>query len=131
MQPDLSRLTRALRKEICPRHVHDEVRRRILLEPSSHGRLRPAISVALAVLVLACGFSIWQWQARRHAELAARATIQRARVANQAEAALGLIGAVLVNVGAHSEKVISARAVLPLQNSLEVTKNKIIENIKL
>jgi hypothetical protein len=135
MQADLSRLTRALRKETCPRRVHDEVRRRILLEPSSHGRLRPAISVALAVLVLACGFSIWQWQAgenaQRHAELAARTTLQRARIANQAEAALGLIGAVLVNVGAHFEKVISARAVLPLQNSLEVTKNKIIENIKL
>ena len=131
MQPDLSRLTRALRKEICPRHVHDEVRRRISLEASSPKRWRLAVPLAVAGLVLACGFSVWQWQARRHAELAARATIQRARVANQAEAALGLIGAVLVDVGAHSEKVISDRAVLPLRNSLELTKNKIIRNIEL
>jgi hypothetical protein len=135
MQADLYRLTRELRKETCPGRVHDEVRRRTSPEASSPRRLRFAISVAVAGLVLACGLSVWRWQGgektRPQAELPERTTLDRARIANQAEAALGLIGCVLVNAGAHSERVISDRAVLPLRNSLELTKNKIIHNIEL
>jgi hypothetical protein len=93
------------------------------------------MALAMAAVVLAFGLSVWRGQAdekaQRQARMAKCTTLDRARIANQAETALGLIGSVLVNASAHSEKVISDRAVLPLQNSLELTKNKIIRNIEL
>jgi hypothetical protein len=135
MQPDLQRIARELKKETCPRRVRDKVRGRISAREASPRRLRYAIAMAIAGLVLVCGLSVWQWHAvesaRQQARLAELNTRERARVANQAEDALGWVGSVLLDAGAHSEKIISDRTVPPLRNSLETTKNKITQYIDL
>jgi hypothetical protein len=133
MQPDLPRLARELKKETCPRRVLDEVQRRIAAERPSPRRLRFAISIAMAGLVLACGLSAWRWNehARQQAAVAEFNARERAQTMNQAEGALGYVGSVLLQAGAHSEKIISDRAVPPLRSSLQLTKNKIIPNIEL
>jgi hypothetical protein len=53
------------------------------------------------------------------------------QAARQAETALGLIGTVLLDAGAHSETVICDRAIPPLCNGLETAKNKIIRHTEL
>ena len=126
-QRDLSRLTRELKNETCPQRVRDEVQRRISAQASSPGWLRLAIPLAA---LLVCGVLSWHWQAeknaKRQAELAQLELRNRVQVAQQAEDALGLIGSVLVDAGAHSEKVIYDRAVPPLRNSLQTANNNII-----
>jgi len=135
MQKDLSRLTRELQKETCPQRVRDEVQRQISARASSPGWLRLAIPLAAVGLVLVCGLSVWRWQAAREstreAELAERASRDRAQITHEAEGALGLIGSVLANAGADSGKVIYDRAVPPLRNSLQTANNKIIHCIQL
>lgn len=134
MQEELSRLTRELQKETCPQRVHDEVQRRISARQSP-GWLRRAIPLVAAGLVLVCGGFVWHRQeerkARRQAELAEAALRERVQIAQQAEGALGLIGSVLADAGAHSEKLIYDRAVPPLRNSLQTANNKIIHDIQL
>ena len=56
---------------------------------------------------------------------------RRMQVAREAETALGLIGTVLLDAGAHSETVISDRAIPPLRNGLQTAKNKIIRHTEL
>jgi hypothetical protein len=132
MQRDLSGLTRELRKESCPQHVLEEVQRKISLKRSSTLRWRLAGGFAIVMAVLACGVSVWQWESgrniRRQAE---QAESERLRVANEARDALEVVGGVLRDAGAHSEKIISDRAVPPLRNSFEIAKNKIIKNNEL
>ena len=106
MQPDLPRLIRALKKETCPPRVLDEVQRRLAAERPSLRRLRFAIPIATAGLALACCLTVWRWNAVEHArqkaalaELNAR---ERARTVNEAEGALGYVGSVLLQAGAHS-----------------------------
>lgn len=133
MQQDLSRLTRELQKETCPQRVRNEVRGRISARASSPGWLRAA--VAFSALVLVCGISLWRWRvgekARQEAALAEQVARERVQIAQQAEGALGLIGSVLADAGAHSGKVIYDRAVPPLRNSLQTANNKIIHHIEL
>jgi anti-sigma factor RsiW len=135
MQQDLSRLIRELKKETCPQRVRDEVRGRISARASLFRWPRLAIPLAAAALVLVCGVSVWRWhageKARQQAALAEQAARERVRIARQAEGALGLIGSVLANAKAHSEKVIYDRAVPPLRNSLKTANNKIIHNMQL
>jgi anti-sigma factor RsiW len=135
MQQNLSRLIRELKKETCPQRVRDQVRGRISARASSPGWLRLGIPLAAAALVLVCGVSVWHLRAgekaRHQAELAERAAQERAQIAHQAEGALGLIGRVLADAKAHSEKVIYDRAVPPLRNSLRTANNKIIHNMQL
>ena len=132
MQQDLSELTRELQKETCPPRVINKVRGRISARLWSAGQLR--IAVAFAVVVVACGFVAWRWQAgvnaRQQVE-AERTTLARTRVANQAEGALTLVGSELLDASAHSGKIISDRAVPPLRNSIEIAKNKIINPMEL
>ena len=134
MQPDLKRLTDELRKETCPQRVLEEVGRRISKETSPR-RWRFAIPLAIAGLVLVCGLSVWRWQAmenmHQQARLAAQAKLDHAEVAKQAEGALGLLGSVLANAGADSERIISDTAVPPLRDSLDTAKNKIIHYTEL
>jgi hypothetical protein len=52
-----------------------------------------------------------------------------ARAAQQAETALGCLGAALRDAGARSEEVILKAAVPPLRNSLQTAKNKIVNHI--
>jgi len=135
MQPDLSRLIRELKKETCPQRVRDLARERMAVKGTSPAPLRFAISVAIACMTLACSLAAWQWHmdenARRQSRLAELNAIEHARIANQAEGALGLVGSVLLNASVHSEQVISDRAVPPLRSSLETAKNKITEHMEL
>jgi anti-sigma factor RsiW len=134
MQEDLSRLTNELRKETCPQRVNDEVQRRIAARGVASGWLRRAMPAAAAVLVMVGCVWTWHWHAGGKArQEAAQAEQERTRVqiAFQAEGALGLIGSVLANAGAESERVISERAVPPLRNSLQTANNKISHYIQL
>jgi len=86
-----------------------------------------------AGLALVGGILVWQWPAGDEARLKTemtRATPSHVQIASQTEAALGLIGGLLAEASAHSEQVISSRAVPPLRNGLRIAKNKIIEHLK-
>jgi hypothetical protein len=132
MQPNLTQLIRELKNEKCPKRVRDQVRGRISAREFSSRRLRLAFPLAIAGVVLACGLMVWQWQARdaRQARLA-QLSVERARVAHQAEDALGFVGSVLLNAGNDSGQIISDRTVPPLRNSFETAKTKITQHIDL
>ena len=129
MQPDLTRFKRELREESCPQRVLDEVKRQISIDKSSSRWSRYAVPAVCAGLVLLGCLSGWRWRASEQARLAEVNTRERARVADQAEDALGLVGSVLLDAGAHSQKIISERTVPLLRDSLETAKNKIIQHI--
>ena len=135
MPPDLTRLKRELREESCPQRVLDEVKRQVSVAKPSRRWSRYAVPAACAALILLGCLSAWRWHAvrdiRERTRLAEFNTRERVRVANQAEDALGLVGSILLNAGAHSEKIISDRTVPRLRDSLETTKNKIIQHIEL
>src|SRR5262249_39674525 len=111
--------------------------RRIAAETPPPSRLTYGIpaTLALAGLVLLCGLLVRSrltgdnaGQQRQWGEQQAQ---RRMQVARQAETALGLIGTVLLDAGAHSETVISDRAIPPLRNGLQTAKNKIIRHTEL
>jgi hypothetical protein len=130
MQQDLSQIASELRKETCPRRVLDEVERQITQKQSAPNRLRLALSYAIAGVILAGCLSVWLWQRNKNIP-SQIANPDRVQVANQAEYALALVGSELLDAGAHSEKIISDRAVPPLRNSIEIAKNKIINPMEL
>jgi hypothetical protein len=136
MQEDLPGLARELRKETCPQRVIDEVLRRIAAEAPPPRRLRFVIPVALAGVVLLCGLLLVWWRptggrARRQPELAKQQIHGPTQVAREAETALGLIGTALLHAGAHSETVISDRAIPPLRRGFDTARNKIIRHKEL
>ena len=135
MQEDLSGLASELRKETCPRRVIDGAWRRIAAETPVPRRLRYAIPAALATAALLCGLLVWSrladGNAGRQPQLTEQQAHGRMQAARQAETALGLIGTVLLDAGAHSETVICDRAIPPLRNGLETAKNKIIRHTEL
>lgn len=135
MQEDLSQITNELRNETCPRRVINKVKGQISAQETSRGRLRFAMGLAMAGVVVACSFTIWLREenenARTKTVLVERPNADRALVAHQAETALALVGSELLHAGAHSEKIISDRAVPPLRNSIEIAKNKIINPMEL
>ena len=133
MQPheqSTERLIRDLKNEACPQRVRDKVRGQIAARELSHGRLRYAFPMAIAILVVACSLSVWRWNAVETAREQARLA-ERIQIASQAQDALGLVGSVLLDASAHSQQIISDRTVPPLRNSLETTKNKINQYIDL
>jgi hypothetical protein len=69
--------------------------------------------------------------AGRQPQLVEQQTHGRVQVAREAESALGFIGTVLLDAGAHSETVISDRTISPLCNGLETAKNKLIRHTEL
>jgi hypothetical protein len=126
MQPDLQRIVDELKNEKCPQRIRDQVRGRISAGESV--RLRYAMPLAFAAFIVICGILLWQWQARenvRQQAQLAQLTTERANVARQAQDAMELVGSVLIDAGAHSEKIISDRTVPQLRNSLETAKNKL------
>ena len=134
MQEDLPGLARELRKETCPPRVIEEAWRRIAAETPQPGRLRYAIAATLIAVALLGGLFV-RWRlaggnAGRKLQLAEQAHSQM-QAARQAETALGIIGTVLLDAGAHSESVIYYRAVPPLRNGLETAKNKIARHTEL
>ena len=130
--PGLERELRELRKETCPRRVIDEALHKIAAETPAPGRLRFVIPVAFASFVLVCGLLVARWRptgnAGRQTELAEQ---QRHQVARQAETALGLIGTALIDAGARSESVVSARAIAPLKHGFDTAKDKIVRHTQL
>ena len=137
MQEDLSRLARELHKETCPRRVIDEAMRRIAVQTPPPSRFRFALSATLAVLgVVLVGGLLVRSQLNddkpgQQLQLAELQTQRRMQIARQTETALGLIGSVLLDAGAHSETVISDRAIPPLRNGLQTAKDKIIRHTEL
>jgi hypothetical protein len=137
MQEDLRRLARELGKETCPRRVIDETVRRIAAETPPPSRLRYAIpvTVVFAGVVLLCGLLVRSrladYNARQQPQSVEQQAQRRALVARQAETALGLIGTILLDAGAHSKTVISDRAIPPLRNGLQTAKSKIIRHTEL
>jgi type II secretory pathway component PulM len=126
MQPDLQRIVDELKNEKCPQRIRDQVRGRISARESAC--LRYAMPLAFVAFIVICGLLVWQWQvrenARQQAQLA-QLTTERADVARQAQDAMELLGIVLIDAGAHSERIISDRTVPQLRNSLETAKNKL------
>lgn len=135
MQRHLSQLASELRKETCPQRVLDEVERRISQEKSAPVRLRWAVLWVVAGFVLVACLSVWLWagkeNARRGAALVEHPKLDHAQMARQAENALALVGSELLDASAHSQKIISDRAVPPLRNSIETAKNKMTPRIAL
>jgi hypothetical protein len=135
MDENLPRLGRELRKETCPQRVLDEVARRIAAQATAPSRFRSAVPALAVGLALLCVLAVWRWSAggkvERGPKLAANPALDHARIAEQAEGALGFIGSILLDAGAHSETVISKRAIPPLRNSLETARNKIVNRLEL
>lgn len=136
MQEELPGLTRELRKETCPQRVIDAALRRIAAEtpqPSPLGYLIPA---ALAGIVVLCGLFVWSRRpadghAGRQPDLAEQQTHRRTQAAREAETALVLIGTALRDAGAHSETVISDRAIPQLRHGFDTARNKLIHHREL
>ena len=135
MQEGLPGLASELRKETCPQRVIDEAMRRIAAETPPPRRLRYAIPVALAGALLVCGLLAWLRPAGENTgpqpEWVEQQAHRRVQVARQTETALAFLGAVLLDAGAHSETVISDRAIPPLRDGLETAKNKLIRHTEL
>jgi len=77
--------------------------------------------------VILCGLLVRS----RQTETAQQQAQRRMQVARQTETALGLIGTLLLDAGAHSETVICDRGIPPLRNGLETAKNKVIRHTEL
>ena len=136
LPPGLAREVHELRKETCPQRVIDETLRRIAAETPPRRRLRYAIPVAFAGIVLVCGLMLARWRpaggnAGRQPELAAQQTHARMQAARDVETALGLIGTALLDASARSETVVSDPAIPPLQHGFDTAKNKISRHTQL
>jgi hypothetical protein len=135
MQEDLPRLARELRKETCPRRVIDEALRRIAAETPPPRRPRYIMPVALAGMVLLCGLLVRWWPAGGSAggqpKVVPQQAHSRVQAARDTERALSLIGTLLLQAGAHSEDVISNRALPPLREGFDKARNKIIRHTEL
>jgi hypothetical protein len=131
MDENLKRLVEELRIETCPQRVLDQVARR--LARNARPRLRFEVAVTVVAAVVFSAFALWRWPAGRHShgkpDAGSPVTMDSARAAQQAETALGCLGAALRDAGARSEEVILKAAVPPLRNSLQTAKNKIVNHI--
>jgi len=131
MDEDLKKLVEELRHETCPQRVLDEVARR--LPRNAPSRLRIEFAVAVVAAVVLSGLALWRMPAvllsHQQPQAESPVAMDSARAAQQAEVALGCLGAVLREAGARSEEIILKSAVPPLRNSLQTAKNKIINHI--
>lgn len=135
MREDMPGLECELRKETCPQRVIDAALRRIAAETPPPKRLRHAIHVALLGALLVCGLLV-RWRQTGGNPLRRPERIEQqargpAQVAREAERALDLFGAVLLDAGARSGAVISDRAMPPLRHGFDTARNKIIRNTEL
>ena len=134
MDQDLQRLVRELRKERCPQRVLDRVAQRVCAQPRPRSRLGYKIAAVAAALALLCGLAVWRrpmvGEAWRYHEPARRASLARARVAEEARGALGYVGCFLLDASARSEKIVLNEAVPPLRNSFATARNKILNHME-
>jgi hypothetical protein len=87
-----------------------------------------------AALLLVCSLAIWHRlsarEAQRHPDPSVVASLNRAQVVRETEGALGYIGCVLLDAGAHTEKIVLNQAVPRLRNSLTTTREKLLNHIQ-
>ena len=131
MDQELQNLIRQLQDEKCPPPVLDRVAQRISREETPARFLRSSLAWAVSIACLLGAVALWQWQARREAQLAAAelaatdARANRALVVQQTQEAFGYIGQALIRAAAHTENTLLREAVPPLRNGFEIVKNKV------
>ena len=135
MDKDLQQLARELRNETCPQRVLDEVARRISAQAPPPIRFRYVIAVAVAASVVLCGIALLRWPSRESSapapQVASKEVVDRVQVARQVEGTFAYIGQVMVDAGAHSQRVILNDTVPQLRNSFETAKDKLMNHIEL
>jgi hypothetical protein len=130
MDEELQKLIRQLQDEKCPPSVLDRVAQRISRQRTPARPLRSVLAWAVSIACLVGALALWEWQARRQAQLrtaelaAVQARANRALVVQQTQEAVGYIGQALVRAAAHTENALLREAVPPLRNSFEIVKNK-------
>jgi anti-sigma factor RsiW len=135
MDQELQKLIHRLQDEKCPPTVLDRVARHISQERTPARSLPSSLVWAVSIAGLVGAVALWQWQARREAQLlaaelaAAQARANRALVVQQTHEAFDYVGQALIRAVAHTETVLSKEAVPPLRNSFETVKNKITRPI--
>ena len=135
MDHELQKLIRQLQDEKCPPKVLDQVAQRISREKTTARSLRFSLAWAASIACLLGAVALWQWQARREAQLlaaelaAAQARANRALVAQQTQEAFGYIGQALIRAAAHTENALLREAMPPFRNGFEILKNKVSKPI--
>lgn len=134
MQKDLHSLVRELRNETCPQRVIDRTQAILREDPPLPSRFRYALPLAVAALALLCSLLVWRQPAGKDAPPTNPAHLPgdpHMQAARQTQRALALLGSALYEAGAHSEQVLSDRAIPPLRTSFQTAKNKIIHDTQL
>lgn len=132
---ELPKLIRQLQEEKCPPRVLDKVAERIARDRRPVRSWQPSLVAAVSIACLLGVLAVWQWQARRKAEILAaelaaeKAQAERALVVQQAYQAFGYFGQALLRAAAHTENTLSKEAVPPLRNGFETVKNKVTNPI--
>jgi anti-sigma factor RsiW len=135
MDHELQKLIRQLQDETCPPKVLDQVAQRISREKTTARSLRSSLAWAVSIACLLGAVALWQWQARREAQLlsaqlaAAQARANRALVVQQTQEAFGYIGQALIRAAVHTENTLLKEAVPPLRNGFETVRNKVTNPI--
>jgi len=135
MDQELQNLIRQLQDEKCPPTVLDRVAQRIAREKTPAHSLHSSLAWAVSIACLLGAVALWQWQARREAQLvaaelaAAQARANRALVVQQTQEAFGYIGQALIRAAAHTENTLLREAVPPFRNGFEILKNKVSKPI--
>jgi hypothetical protein len=134
MDQELQKLIRQLQDEKCPPTVLDRVAQRISRAETQERSLRSSFAWAVSIACLLGAAALWQWQARREAQLqtelaAAHARANRALVVQQTQEAFGYIGQALIRAAAHTENALLKEAMPPLRNGFEIVKSKVTNPI--
>lgn len=131
MHEDVQLLIRELRAEKCPPRVLESVARRRARRPTPPRRLRTASAVAaVCIVALLAAVMVWR-RPNRDAVSPSQAFVshraQQVRVAEEAAAALGYIGNVLLEAAKHTQNTLLHEAIPPLRSGFEAA-GKTIEN---
>jgi len=134
MDKELQKLIHQLQDEKCPSAVLDRVAQRISRQRAPSRSLRSILTGAIPIACLLGALVLWQWHARREAQLAAelaaaQARANRALIVAQTQEAFGYIGQALIRAAAHTENALLKEAVPPLRNSFETVKSKVTKPI--
>jgi hypothetical protein len=131
MDPNLQRLARELRAERCPQCVLENVASRIVSKPSPvHWFQLSTVGFAVCIAALVAVLAVWRWPNREARGPSPSVTPSRAdqvRVAEQAGAALGYIGTVLLDAGKRTETIVVNEVVPPLRSGFDAA-SKTIKN---
>src|SRR5262245_48763412 len=117
MDHDLQTLIRQLQSEKCPAPVLDRVAERIAREKASGRPFGTSLAWAAALACLLIVVGLWQWQARREAQLRAaelHAAQAQSLVVQQTQEAFCYIGQGLLRAAAHTEIALLQEVVPPL-----------------